>query len=704
MVFLRVIRSVIRNIWLLILVPVLMGGAVYYLTRYQPSKYDSQMTIYTGISASRVGVGEGTKLDFYTANNAIDNLISIFNGRLTLQQASLRLLALHLSLPKHDPAYLNWESWQHLRESIPEEIRNKLRVENNPEATHANILEFISKGATSDFNYLVTKGQHYGVEEISKHLKANRKASSDMIEISYESEDAMICYYTLRYLADAYFDRYQELKRSQNNSAVEYFERQLKEALDKLRGSEEGLKQFIASNKILNYYEQGKNLSIYEKEEEQKEQEVRQKATGAESALKGIEEKLYANSTRSITLDSLVAMRELAATKRAELNALMLNKVANADAIDRHRKEIEDIYKKVSALASSLYLSDYSVDGIPMTQLMTEWLNYFIERERNLSYLELVKASTHMVKDRITEFAPLGAELKRLEREVSVNESQYLSILNGLNMANLQRQSAEMAGVQQVIDQPYIPSTAQKSKRGLLIIAAAFAGFIFVLAGIIAFVIFNENLLNAANARAITGYKVLSCFPKPMKKPTARWIETQDMAINQLLNEILARKGKEKQEGTYNLLLYETFVTDRGSDIFKDLPKALAGRMAIIQAHNVNEVLIRQLQVDVANINWQLLPATSSAEAPSFKLAFASPLNRSPLPIELVRSADLVLVSVNAERKWKQIDKQLAELATSLLGEKLYLLLQNVDKDDLKDFFGYVPLRSWIGRSRKSYK
>lgn len=704
MVFLRVIRSVIRNLWLLILVPALMGGVVYYLTRYQPSKYDSKMTIYTGISASRIGVGEGTKLDFYTANNAIDNLISIFNGRLTMQQASLRLLALHLSLPEHDPAYLNWESWQHLRASIPEDVRNELRVDNNPEATHLKLIEFIQRGATSDFNYLITKGQNYGVEEIAAHLKATRKASSDMIEIIYESEDAMVCYYTLRYLADAYFDRYQELKRSQNNSAVEYFERQLKEALEKLRGSEEELKQFIASNKILNYYEQGKNLSIYEKEEEQEEQDVRQKATGAESALKGIEEKLYANTTRTITLDSLVAMRELASTKRAEMNALMLNKVAHADAIDKIRKEIEQIYRDVASLASSLYLSDYSVEGIPMPQLMSEWLNYFTEREKNLSYLELVKASTRMVKDRISDFAPLGAELKRLEREVSVNESQYLSILHGLNMANLQRQSAEMAGVQQVIDEPYIPSVAQKSKRALLIIAAAFAGIVFVLAGIIAFVVFNSNLLNAANTSAVTGFKVLSCFPKRIKKPTHKWTETQDMAINQLLNEIFAKKGSEKQGRTYNVVLYDTFATDKGEDVFKDLPQAFERRMTAVRANKLDEELSKQLHTDVASINWQQLPSSKTGEVPLYQLAFATGLNRLPLPIELLRNADLVLISVNAERQWKPIDRQLAELAVSLIGEKVYIILQNVDKDDLKDFFGYVPLKSWIGRSRKSYK
>lgn len=704
MTFIRVIRSIIRNLWLLILVPALMGGAVWYLTRYQPSNYDSKMTIYTGISASRVGVGEGTKLDFYTANNAIDNLISIFNGRLTLQQASLRLLAQHLSLPRHDPAYLNWESWQHLRASIPEDIRNKLRVDNDPEATHVKLVTFIQSGANNDVNYLITQGKNYGVEEISKHLKATRKASSDMIEITYESEDAMICYYTLRFLADAYFDRYQELKRSQNNSAVEYFERQLREALAKLRGSEEGLKQFIASNKILNYYEQGKNLSIYEKEEEQEEQEVRQKAAGAENTLKGIEKKLYANTTRTVTLDSLVAMRELAATKRAEMNALMLNKVANADAIDKIRKEIEGIYQNVSALASSLYISDYSVEGIPMTQLMSEWLDNFTEREKNLSYLELVRSSTRMVKDRITEFAPLGAELKRLEREVSVNESQYLSILHGLNMANLQRQSAEMAGVQEVIDQPYIPSIAQKSKRWILIIAAAFAGIVLVLAGIIAAVIFNSNLLNAANTAAVTGYKVLSCFPKPLKKSNMRWAETQQMAINQLLNEVLGKQIALKQEGTYKVLLYDAFATDNGNLLYTSLPEAFQRRSASVQQAAIDEGFSKQLSRDVATVQWQQLLEGTGDNAPQFQLAFASSLNKNPFPIELARSADLILVAVNAERQWKQIDVQLAELAVSLAGSNIYILLQNVDKDDLKDFFGYVPLKSWLGRNRKNYK
>lgn len=709
---LRVIRAILRNLWIIILFPLLMGITVFYLTRNENKIYDSKMTIYTGISAAKLGIGDGGgKLDFFTANNSMDNLIALLKGRNTIQDAAVKLLALHLSLPKHNPRYLSWESFKGLNELIPDSIRRTVAVINNPLMTEIKIREHLISNPNGLLSDIMMENPHYGIDVILEKVKAVRRASSDMIDISYESDDAAICMLTLRYLAEAYFKRYKEMKRAQNLSAVEYFEAQLREAYAKLRISEDQLKAFISENKILNYYEQGKTLANYEKEEEQEEQDVRQRAKGADKALTAIEEQLFGNMNRKGTVDSLAYLRQNITLTRQKLNAMLLNKMEYAAEIEKARRDIQKDYDAISRQVSSLYNQDYSIQGIPVSNVLTEWLNLFTDREKQLSYLELVAASKNMVSKRVEEFAPLGAELKRLERGVDVNESQYLSILHGLNMANLQRQSVEQASVQELVDEPYLPRDARKSKRLLLVIAAGFAGTVIVLGTIIARVILDNSLLNAENAAAITGLRVIASFPEiAHSKKAVRLEETSKMAGNQLMNEVLvAYSKKEITNKPYRVAIYETMKSDKAPLLTKQL------------SHHLNQLPYDTIDYfpdenldgkglpyegnapSLATKKWEDFKVRSQTEDQFILLTFP-PLNHALFPTHLIKEADLILVSVSAKRQWKQVDKQVLEMMQTCRGSKPVMVLQDVDTDQLKDYFGFVPSKSWLGRNRNKYR
>jgi len=713
MLGIRVIRSILKNWWLVLLFPAILGSTVFYLTRNENNVYDCKMTIYTGISAAKVGIGEGTKLDFFTANNAMDNLIAIFKGRNTIQSATMRLLAMHLALTKHDPSIINWKNFEELKQTIPDSLRKVLAVSGNVPATEQRIKDYLLRNPEGKLAGIFVGHRHYGIDPILEKIKATRRASSDMIDITFESDDAAICMYTLKLLADAYFLRYREMKRAQNASAVEYFEAQLRVAGQKLKDSEETLKIFISENRILNYYEQGKSLSIYEKEEEQEEQNVRQLAIGADNAIKKIEDKLSGSKGRSQIIDSLANLRNSITETRSRLNAMLINKIAYADEIADARRKIQDLYTEVSAQVAQLYRQDYSVEGIPANQLINEWLALFTEREKQLSYLELVTASKNMVSDRIEAFAPLGAELKRMERSVSVNESQYLSILHGLNMANLQRQSVEQASVQELIDEPFMPRSPRKSKRMMLVIASVFAGIVMVLGGIIAAVVLDSTLINAAIAQDKTGLKVISTYPwQRGAKTNNKLAETVKMVNNQLVNELIVQSNDfQNPFRNIKICVYEAVKADNAPSVVSLLKKSLTtlgypadGYLAgDISAEGVKTIPVEQ--PFLSNLKWTDLPETTTIENNrSFIVAGLPPLNKLPFPAWLMHGADIVIVVVNASRQWKDIDKQLLALVESTHGKRPLMVLNEVDPDHIKDYFGSIPFKSFIGRNRKKYR
>lgn len=709
MIGVYVIRSIIRNLWLVILFPLVMGFTVYYLTRQEVKTYESRMTIYTGISAAKLGLGEGTKLDFFTANNAMDNLIAIFKGRNTIQDATIRLMAMHLMATKHDATLMSWETFQEFKDLLPDTLLRKIKVAGNIPQTEIKIKNYIERYPQSQLARLFIGHRHYGVDPILERIKAMRRASSDMIDITFEADDAPICMHTLRLLADAYFLRYLELKRSQNSSAVEYFQMQLGQAGQKLRASEDQLKSFISENKILNYYEQGKSLSVYEKEEEQEEQDVRQAALGAEAAIKAIEEKLSSNKGRSITIDSLTSLRNEITDVRARLQSMLLNKAQFADEIKKSRERIQLLYDAISRQVSTLYLQDYSIEGLPSNQLLTEWLNLFTEREKQLSYLELVTASKNMVTRRIEEFAPLGAELKRLEREVSVNESQYLSILHGLNMANLQRQSVEQASTQSLIDEPFLPREPRKSKRMMLVVAAAFAGAVLVVGIIIARIILDGSLKNAENTEAVTGLKVIGSLPVvAAKKPKQSTLDTLGLSMNHTINEIVATT-KLCPQSVLKIVLYPANQNDNVAFGIGHLNAALLGKGFTSNGWLINSKndepmdslrILEFNKADFLELAWEQFVEAHHKVV----LAGLPPMNSFALPIKLIKGADLVVAVVNSKRQWQNFDRRLADEIETLIGNKPLILLQNVETDHLKDFFGYIPVRTILGRPRKIYR
>jgi succinoglycan biosynthesis transport protein ExoP len=65
----------------------------------------------------------------------------------------------------------------------------------------------------------------------------------------------------------------------------------------------------------------------------------------------------------------------------------------------------------------------------------TSGLASYLAVEENEAKLSVIMKRLNSFDDLYKELAPVGSNLKRIEREVDINEKEYLSILHGLNMA-----------------------------------------------------------------------------------------------------------------------------------------------------------------------------------------------------------------------------------------------------------------------------
>ncbi|EON77908.1 hypothetical protein ADIS_1621 [Lunatimonas lonarensis] len=535
----QMIRLLLKNFWLIILVPLVVAVGVYFLAKNLPMRFESSAIVFTNPTSDR-GVNDGgaIRMDFYTSNNLFDNLTLLLRSRETVTQASLRLLALHLIQKQPDEEVLSMENFEELKKHIDDDLRSKLVVPNDLNKTHLRISEHLQANPSSPVEYLLREHPHYGVSNIIKELFVARKASSDMMEVTYRTDDAANCYYTLKFITEAFMERYSGIKEAENINSILYFEDQLRIAQMKLRNAEAELKDFMTEHRILNYYEQGKYLDIAKLEHEQDEERSRRILSGTMANLAKIEGLFDGFDQRQSIINEISETQKEIVSKQLELEGAQLSRNGQ-DLRQQLTGEINQLQKKIEEKSTLLFNNSISLEGLQRREALDEWLKLKLTYEEQVQALDVMQERKQYLQDKIDEFAPLGAELKRLEREVSVSESQYLSILHGLNMAYLKKYDLEMTSPQKLIDEPFFPKKPLPSKKLFLVVGGMFGSGFFTASLVVLFFFLDPTVKSAKHAEKLTGLKVAGGWANEKLLPRSVMKETmRNQLITQFRNHL----------------------------------------------------------------------------------------------------------------------------------------------------------------------
>ena len=178
------------------------------------------------------------------------------------------------------------------------------------------------------------------------------------------------------------------------------------------------------------------------------------------------------------------------------------------------KKKAGQIKDEIRESVGQLYYLGNSIEGLPVSKLLNDWITNVIDYEDT-------KAGMQVLAERITEFqkqyeiyAPAGANIKRIEREINVSEQEFLEILHGLNLARLKLQDIELSSNIKAVDPPYYPLSPNPTKRKLMVLVAAMFGFLLVLTTILAMEYFDDTLRDPARAEKILKLRQAGIFPK----------------------------------------------------------------------------------------------------------------------------------------------------------------------------------------------
>ena len=509
------VRLLLKNRILLLLTPVLIAGSIYFFTKGEKKMFTSETVIYTGI-ASGYTLNGNNKADFFAASNAFDNLLSLINSRETKTEVAVSLLAKHLMLTSHDTLVLGWEAWKDLQEIVSLDLRRNL-IMPTEEATKQKIAEAISTNENHPLYKIINSNNPYYSINAMRAIKPVRINNSDLIKVSYETNDPVICKTTLELMLDIFIKKHRNLRDGQTSNVIAYFEKEVEVAFARLDSCEQVFLNFNKQNEIINFYEQTKAVAGEKEDLYTLDHSLRMDRKAKEKAVDKVNDNLKGKIYQSLYGGNIIDQREELAKTYSNIALYEgLNKNSSGSdnlRLDSLKKISASLEKKLYGSMDELYIQSNTPKGIPTKTVLDEWVKTTLEFEQSKARLSLMDSRKSEFDKEYQKFAPLGAILKKIERQINVAEKAYLELLHGLNMAKLTQQNNEISSQLTIVDPPYLPLKYNTSKRKMLIVVGFIAGFISVLTFLLTKFFLNNTLQEPAKAYKKIGLPLLGIYP-----------------------------------------------------------------------------------------------------------------------------------------------------------------------------------------------
>lgn len=797
MKIIELIRLIRKHLVLLITVSALTAVLVTLLTRNPKLTFASKTTLYTGLATGSTVEMDKT-YNYALTNTSFDNLINIIKSRETQQNVAIRLLAQHLLLPGPDPKYISKQSWDELKKITPDYIykyviktpagtpvvtdtiaaqpkvkadtlRTRRTLTQPADSSHIlyksglfpaaiNRLDFektvfnltqLMNSSDTNFVYKLLNytDPHYSIAAISG-VKAERIASSDLVRLSYETDDPGICQQTLAIYSEVSINNFKNIKENRSDAVVKYFEAQLKQADDKLKDAEDDLLEFNKSNNIINYYEQSKAVAVVKEDMEVDYNNKKAQLAGLEAATRRLEDKL--NIQQVVQLKSGAVMDKK--KRLSEVNYLLAEAEADNKAdseLTTLRNEANTLKEDIRKNVGELYSYQNTTDGIPVSKVLNEWINSVVEAENLRARIRVMDQRNREFQQQYSIYAPAGAHMKRIEREIAVSEQGYLEILHGLNLAKLKLQDNELSSNLKAVDLPFYPLTPTPTKRMVMVIAGALVSGLLVLGVILVLEYFDETLKNLKRASKVLELPALGIFPKIYLHPETsnfpyiqnRLLEStlqnmdqffglnQASAITKTILFISTQENEGKttmagnlaakltQQGKKVLVLnYKTPATnankrtkfplmsrlfgytdpriDYDSPFLNPVEKQLRKENCITYTINEDFYASRSY-TDILEQQGLLLPFV-----PDYVLIELPALLSKNYPTELMTHADMAILICRANRIWTESDQLAIRGIQPLTGNKLHFIVNGSQLKEVEAVIGDLPKKRSVIRKK----
>ena len=419
---------------------------------------------------------------------------------------------------------------------------------------------------------------------------------------------------------------------------------------------------------------------------------------------------------------------------KSQKDARLLNRIKEL------KQQAKALDQEIKTNVDELYTFQNTTEGVPIKKVLPDWVDKVVETEDLEAKLKIMNRQTQEIEKQFETYAPAGANLKRIERQIEVAEQGYLEILHGLNLAKLKYQDTQLSTNLKAVDPPFYPLKPIPSKRKVVIIAVVFLSGIILL-GIILFMKFFDNTLkNEAIAKEKMKIESLGMLPKIFKQSNQYdLVNIQNRLMDFVMHnfhEVLSQSERQKRPKIITVLSTKSY--EGKTTIIANIAHKLkqSGKKVLVlnhqEFHQENTTSKKKAWLfrffgyqdprvdhshpfltnvqDHLNANVQRLYNQESCyqEANGFEdLDFDSSnisyqeldyvfielpnILETHYPIELISNSDLALLICRSNRLWSVADENIINNIKKNVGEKLRFIINGVEIEEVEALLGELP-------------
>lgn len=694
-----VLRLLARKWLLLLLVPVVLGVSTYFFARHLPKTYSSDTTIYTGI-ASGYSLTGNAQADYSSTSNAFDNLINLVKSRSTKEEVVYQLLAAHLWQTSKQPALLGSGVYESL-ESLPKELRQQLTGPTE-EATLQNVRRYAkANNSNAIYNLLNSANSTYSLAALT-NLAATRIGTSDLLRLEFETYNPELCRHTLALATQVFLDQSRGLREGQTESVIEYYQSELSRAKARLAKAESENLAFNRDNNIINYDEQSRNIAMEKEALASELAKMNQEYAGAQAALQAINRKLGGRQGALLSSRQVLEQRQ----KLSRLNAAiadqqLFSQQQEPGAADKTKQLQAEAAKTVQVIQNNvdeLYVRSNSTEGIASKDLLSEWMQNMVQVETDKARISAMKRRMQEFEREYQRMAPLGATMKRIERDIELAEKEYLAVLGGLNASKSSQQNTQLTATHlKIIDPPNLPSAPKSNKLLMLVLLSSVGGFVFTTGLVLGLGLMDKSLKTPVMAARRIGLPVAGIMLDTHTASTKQLQASQQRSLDQLVRHILLKANTPPAPSPFVVGVFSV-QREEGKT---SLCQALAHRchemgvqtLALYPDHNDIEDTFEAPSLfypsEAAAVQGWPLDELIQHAVPKRMSEVSSPnvqvvlvefpaLREEAVPVGILRQLNLVYLTVPATRAWRTTDQQTVEYLRAATSAPVEVVLSNV--------------------------
>lgn len=701
---LRFLKIISSKMLYVILVPLITGAVVFVLTKNLPPKYTSFSTIFSGVTSNAGLTVDVIKVDNVATQNEYNNLMSMLKSASFYEDVSLHLLTQHLLLSKPDKEIISEKNFEELRKNVPEKIR-KLVVKGDFDATYNNLKNSIVEDEKNYIYRLMNYGSKYYSVQSIENLKSERLSNSDLIKISYECDDAGICFNTVKFATKVFVKNYSAFKLSQSNSAVAYFEQKLIEIRKKLDDAEQRLLDFNVDNDIINYYEQTEQVTTQQEKIEIRLQEVKMDYEASSAVLSKLETEVEQRYNINLRHSELLELREQLFNYNKAITAIELNAGSpDKGKLSDLKSKRDKLELRLERKVDSLNVFENKSQGIEAQRLLGEWLDAVKNHENSIAMYKSMKDRLAEFMKQFKRYAPLGATIKRMEREIDVYEREYLSVLHDLGIARQNEKNIDMRTNMKIYDEARFPINAIPSKKKLYVIIGALFSLIFYLLTVFVIELLDDRINTPSKLKKLTGFNVIAGYSLSSKNNIAA--ETVDKRANANICESILKTTNDQKPFVIQLITswngVDTFYfANRIKEKLESRNKSVTIIKLFDNESEPAETIPQQSELSLIRItdfeNYNKLISDKNIHD-DYLISLPPTLGDGIDNPALLAGAGINLCFFDANALWTDADTYILEKMNQSGMLNINAILVNANPDNLEEMYGELPKKRSVFR------